>query len=154
MATYDLGTEEVAQLFRCARRRILVGQTPYPVASLALAVLLARSSPVAGGVMLGMGLAWGWSLVASLRYLRARYQAYLRRPGGSVSFEIMPEAVRWRNQAGEGMYRWHAISVEAFGDAFVIRDNDRDLALIPKGVLTEGDASLIQACAKGRRTRR
>jgi hypothetical protein len=154
VATYSLGADEVATLFRSARRRLVVAQSPYPVVSFAVGLWAATTWPVAGAVVSGMGLAWAWSLVAGLRYLRRRYRAYLARPGEPVTFEITPDSVRWRSLVGEGSYRWQAISLEEYGDAFVIRDNDRDLALLPRSVLSPDDAALMQAHLKRRRTTR
>jgi hypothetical protein len=154
VAIYLLGVDEVAHLFRAAQRRLVVSQSPYPLVSFALAAWAATTWPLAAGVLLGMGVAWGWSLLARLRYLRARYRAYLARPSGTVTFEITPDAVRWQSPVGEGSYRWHALSLEEYGDSVVIRDNDRDLVLLPRRRLSPDDVALIDAHAKSRRTTR
>jgi hypothetical protein len=154
VASYLLGIDEVGQLFRSARRRLIMAQSPYPLASFVTAAWLAATWPAGAGIVLGMGLAWSWSLVGSLRHIRARYRAYLANPSAVVTFEITSEAVRWQSPVGEGSYRWHAISLEEYGDAFVVRDNDRDLALLPRRVLSPEDRALLQAHLKGRRTTR
>ncbi len=93
MTTFTIGDRDLEPLIRRDLWNELRHQGPLPLGALVAAAVLVWVHPFLGAVALGMGIAWGYSLVAHLRSVRRMYRLRQGSLAGELTVKFLEEGV-------------------------------------------------------------
>jgi hypothetical protein len=156
MTTFTIEDSDLEQLVRRDLWNELRQQGPFPLGALVAAAVLVWIHPLLGAVALGMGIAWGYSLVAHLRAVRPWYRLRQGSLAGPLTVKFVEDGV-WTDMAtGSGTLRWSELgAIRNYPELFVFEDGDGyECLILPKRHFSAEDLALLQSKAselEGRR---
>jgi hypothetical protein len=151
MAELDWRFEDAADLVRRDRKRVLAANSAWPLAALVLWLWLRTSAPVVAGVFLGMGLAWGLSLLSAWRAVARSWRSYVAAQFRPLQVELREDGLTWSGPHGSRVLRWDDLSVERLRATWVLRVSGRELAYLPARVLSPAEADRLRQQASPNR---
>ena len=151
MTTFRATAEDLDGLVRERQRRTLRNALPYPAVALILGVCLMPASQTLAALALGAAAAWSWSTVQEWRGVKPTIlwaYAWLQE---DVTVTTEEEGLRMASVRGTSFLRWDGgIRVLSRGEFFVIKDEDDDLAVLPKKYLDEAELLILNTHASRR----
>jgi hypothetical protein len=148
MATLTVDDSDIEGLVRSSMVKVLRDEGKLPTVALCTAAVLLWLNPIAGAVAFGMGVAWGHSLVKSLRSVRPWYRSHHGSLAGPITVELTEDGVRTVMPLGEGMIWWKQLSaIRNQSSCFVLEFDGDPLLVMPKRHFSTEELALLQAKA-------
>ena len=149
MTTFTIEDRDLEELVRRDLWSEFRQQGLFPLVALVAAAVLVWAHPTLGAIALGMGLAWGYSLVAHLRAIRPHYQLRQGSLAGPLTVKFVEDGVWTDMPAGTGTLRWSQLgAIRNYPGLFVFEDEDGyECLILPKRHFGTEDLALIQSKA-------
>lgn len=149
MTTFTIEDRDLEELIRRDLWNEVRQQALFPLGALVAAALLAWFHLSLGAIALGMGMAWGYSLVAHLRAIRPRYQMRQGSLAGPLTVEFVEDGVWTEMPAGTGTLRWKQLgAIRNYPGLFVFEDEDGyECLILPKRHFSGEELALLQSKA-------
>lgn len=148
VTTFRATPDDFAGLVRENERKTLQTSLPFPVGALMVGLCLLPANRLLGAFALGAAAAWAWSTIQELRAVRPMTlwtHAWLQE---DVTVTTETEGLRIQSIHGMSFLRWDGgIRVLSRADFFVIKDEEDDVALLPKKYLTETELLVLNTQA-------
>jgi hypothetical protein len=123
----------------------------FPLGALALGLCLLPISHMLAVFALGAAAAWAWSTVQELRAIKPTVlwtYAWLQE---DLTITTEADGLRMQSARGASFLRWDGgISVLSRPEFFVIKDEEDDLAVLPKKYLGEAELLMLNTQARKR----
>jgi hypothetical protein len=148
MTTFRATPEDLTGVIREHQRGTLRRSLPYPAAALLFGLSLLQIDRTLAAFALGMAAAWAWSTVQELRAVRPTVlwtYAWLQE---DITVTTDEEGLRMSSARGASFLRWDGgTRVQSRADFFLIKDEEDDLAILPKKYLTEAELLALNSHA-------
>ena len=148
MTTFRATPEDLAGLIRENQRKKLTRSLRFPVGALAVGLCLLPINHILAAFALGAAAAWAWSTVQELRAVKPMVlwtYAWLQE---DVTVTTEEAGLRMQSARGASFMRWDGgIRVLSRPDFFVIKDEEDDLAVLPKKYLGEAELLVLNTQA-------
>jgi hypothetical protein len=156
VTSFTVEDRDLEELIRRDLWNELRQQGLFPLGALLAAAVLAWFHLLLGAVALGMGLAWGYSVVAHLRAIRPGYQRRQGSLAGPLTIEFVEDGVWTEMPAGTGTLRWNQLgAIRNYPGLFVFEDEDGyECLILPKRHFGAEDLALLQSKASELERRR
>ena len=156
MTTFTIDDHDLEALVRRDLWSGLRHQGPFPLGALAAATVFVWIHPILGALALGMGLAWGYSLVAHLRAIRPHYKLRQGSLAGPLTIEFVEDGVWTDMPIGSGTLRWSQLgAIRNYPGLFVFEDPDGyECLILPKRHFSTENLALLHSKASELASRR
>jgi hypothetical protein len=156
VTTFTFEDKDLEELIRRDLWNEVRQQGLFPLAALVAAAVLVWVHSLLGAIALGMGIAWGYSLVVHLRAIRPWYRLRQGSFAGPLTVSFQEDGVRTEMPIGTGMLRWDQLgAIRNYPGLFVFEDQDGyECLILPKRYLSAEDLALLQSKASDLEHRR